>query len=489
MMLSSAYLWEMLNRAAMPMRFVSGDPYALGMAKAADSYQCTECGWTSVRWVGRCGECQAWGSIVERGAPKLQQVSSSVPTAAAVPITDVPADATKRQLTGIAELDRVLGGGVVPGAVVLLAGEPGIGKSTLLLEVAAKWASHNRRTLYVSGEESAAQVKLRAQRTGGLVDELYLASETDLGVVLGHIEQLDPTLMVLDSVQTVGTAEADGSPGGVTQVREVTGALVRVAKRRQLPVLIVGHVTKDGGIAGPRTLEHLVDVVLTFEGDKHSGFRMVRATKNRYGPADEVGCFEMGDAGIVEVADPSGLFTSRHTEPMPGTCVTVTLEGRRPLLAEVQALVAPSPYQTSPRRVTHGIDQSRIALTLAVLERKARIRLHQSDVYVSTVGGARLSDPSADLAAAVAIASAAVDRNYPQRVIALGEIGLAGDLRRVPGLERRLAEAARLGMELAVVPTGSRNLTVKVPKLAGMRVVEAPTLADALGVLDLRRTS
>lgn len=234
-------------------------------------------------------------------------------------------------------------------------------------------------------------------------------------------------------------------------------------------------------------LEHLVDVVLTFEGDKHSGFRMVRAVKNRYGPADEVGCFEMGDAGIVEVPDPSGLFTSRHTEPMPGTCVTVTQEGRRPLLAEVQALVAPSPYQTSPRRVSHGMDQSRVSLILAVLERKARFKLHQSDIYLSTVGGARLSDPSADLAAAVAIASAALDRNYPQRVVALGEVGLAGDLRRVPGLERRLGEAARLGMELAVVPTGSRNVTVKVPKLAGMRVVEASTLADALGVLDLRR--
>lgn len=457
------------------------------MAKTSDGYQCTECGWTTVRWVGRCGECQSWGSVVERGVPKVKQVSSVVPSSRAVPISDVPAEASQRRLTGIAELDRVLGGGVVPGAVVLLAGEPGVGKSTLLLEVAAKWASAKRRTLYVSGEESAAQVKLRAQRTGALVDDLYLASETDLGTVLGHIEQVNPSLMVLDSVQTVGTTEAEGSPGGVTQVREVTGALVRVAKQRQLPVLIVGHVTKDGGIAGPRLLEHLVDVVLTFEGDRHSGFRMVRATKNRYGPADEVGCFEMGDAGIVEVPDPSGLFLSRHAEPVPGTCVTVTLEGRRPLLAEVQALVAPSPYQTSPRRITHGIDQSRIGLILAVLERKARLRLSQSDVYVSTVGGARVSDPSVDLAAAVAIASAAVDRNYPQRVVALGEVGLAGDLRRVSGLERRLAEAARLGMELAIVPTGSRDVTVKVPKLAGMRVVEAATLADALGVLDLRR--
>lgn len=467
---------------------VRGERYGHTMARTTEAYHCTECGWTSLRWVGRCGECQTWGSVVERGAPKLKQVAAAKPSTRAVPISEVPSDSTRRHLSGIAELDRVLGGGVVPGAVVLLAGEPGIGKSTLLLELAAKWSASGRRTLYVSGEESAAQVKLRAERTGSLAEELYLAAETDLAAVLGHIEELDPTLMVLDSVQTVGTSEADGSPGGVTQVREVTGALVRVAKQRQLPVLIVGHVTKDGAIAGPRTLEHLVDVVLTFEGDRHSGFRMVRATKNRYGPADEVGCFEMGESGIVEVPDPSGLFMSRHVEPVPGTCVTVTLEGRRPLLAEIQALVAPSPMQTSPRRVSHGLDTARVNLILAVLERKAQVRLHNADVYVSTVGGAKVSDPSVDLAAAVAIASAAIDRNYPQRVVALGEIGLAGDLRRVPGLERRLSEAARLGMELAVVPTGSRDVTVRVPKLAGMRVVEAPTLSDALGVLDLRRS-
>lgn len=459
------------------------------MSKSAPGYACTECGWTSVRWVGRCGECQAWGSVAERGAPKLKQVASQVPSAKAVPIKEVALDATQRRLTGIGELDRVLGGGLVPGAVALLAGEPGVGKSTLLLEVAAKWALTGQRTLYVSGEESAAQVRLRAARTGALADELYMASETDLGTVLGHIEEVSPSLMVLDSVQTVGTAEADGSPGGVTQVREVTGALVRVAKRLGMAVVIVGHVTKDGAIAGPRLLEHLVDVVLTFEGDRHSGFRMVRATKNRYGPADEVGCFEMSETGIVEVTDPSGLFTTQHAEPVPGTCVTVTMEGRRPLLTEIQALVAPSPYQSSPRRTTHGLETSRVTMLLAVLERKARLRLSQSDVYVSTVGGARVSDPSVDLAAAVAIASATLDRNHPQRVIALGEVGLAGDLRRVPGLERRLAEAARLGFELAVVPTGSRDVTVKVPRLAGLRVVEAPTLAVALGVLDLRRRS
>ncbi|MBB1484001.1 DNA repair protein RadA [Tessaracoccus sp. MC1865] len=456
------------------------------MAKKQDTYNCTECGWTSVRWVGRCGECQAWGTVVERGAPRLRAVASSVPMQQAVPISQVPTDSAQRKLTTIAELDRVLGDGLVPGAVVLLAGEPGVGKSTLLLDVAAKWARSGEKTLYISGEESASQVRLRAERTGAVDDELYLASETDLGTVLGHMEQVRPSLLVLDSVQTISAADADGAPGGPSQVREITAAIARVAKRENMAAIIVGHVTKDGGIAGPRTLEHLVDVVLTFEGDRHSGFRMVRATKNRYGPADEVGCFEMSENGIVEVPDPSGLFTTAHNEPVPGTCVTVTLEGRRPLLAEIQALIAPSP-QSSARRTTHGLDGSRIAMVLAVLERKVKLPLSALDVYASTVGGARVTDPSADLAAAVAIASAALDRHYPKRLLALGEVGLAGDLRRVPGAERRLAEAGRLGFELAIIPTGSRDVTARVPKLGNLRVVEVPTLADALGVLDLRR--
>ena len=459
------------------------------MAKKQDSYQCTECGWSSTRWVGRCGECQAWGTVIERGAPKLRSVASSVPVDQAVPISQVPTHQAARRLTTIAELDRVLGDGLVPGAVVLLAGEPGVGKSTLLLDVAAKWARSGETTLYISGEESASQVRLRAERTGAMDDSLYLASENDLGTVLGHVESVRPSLLVVDSVQTIATAEADGAPGGPSQVREVTGALARVAKREGMAVIVVGHVTKDGAIAGPRTLEHLVDVVLTFEGDRHSGFRMVRATKNRFGPADEVGCFEMSETGIVEVPDPSGLFTTAHAEPVPGTCVTVTLEGRRPLLAEIQALVAPSPNQSSPRRTTHGLDNSRIAMVLAVLERKARLPLSAHDVYVSTVGGARVTDPSVDLSAAIAIASAALDRHYPRRLLALGEVGLAGDLRRVPGVERRLAEAGRLGFELAVVPRGSRDVTVKVPRLGGLRVVEVDSLADALGVLDLRRAT
>ena len=451
----------------------------LGMAKNASSFQCSECGWTTSRWVGRCGECQAWGSVAETSAPKLR-VGPSAPVTPATPIREVPMDAARAIPSGVGELDRVLGTGLTPGAVVLLAGEPGVGKSTLLLEVAASWAGRGRRTLYVSAEAPAAQVRLRAERIGAVSDHLYLAAESDLGAVLGHIEQLSPQLLVLDSVQTVGVPGTDGVPGGVAQVKEVAAALVRVAKLRALPVLLVGHVTKEGTVAGPRTLEHLVDVVLSFDGEVGSGFRTLRATKNRYGPADEVGCFEMVEAGIREVTDPSGLVAANQREPAPGTCLSVTLAGRRPLLTEVQALVAPSPSPV-PRRISHGFDGGRLAMLLAVLQRRVRLRLAHKEVYVATVAGTRLADPGTDLAVAVAIASAAVDQAFSEPVIALGEVGLAGELRRVPGLERRLAEAARLGFRIALVPAGSG---VRSP--GGLRVTEVGSLAAALAALNLR---
>ncbi len=412
-------------------------------------------------------------------APSRGSVAGAAVMSAARPIRDVPLHEAASTPTGVGELDRVLGSGLVAGAVVLLAGEPGVGKSTLLLDVAARWAVGGRRTLYVSAEESAAQVRLRAGRTGALHDQLFLAAETDLGAVLTHIEQLDPELLVLDSVQAVTVSGADGVAGGVAQVREVTNALVRVAKQRRLPVLLVGHVTKDGTVAGPRLLEHLVDVVLSFEGDRHSGLRLVRATKNRFGPADEVGCFEMTEGGIREVADPSHLFTSARAEPVPGTALTVTQEGRRPLLGELQALVAPSAAQT-PRRVTHGLEGGRVSVILAVLERKAKVRLHNKEVYVSTVGGARVVDPAADLAVALAVASAAAEHAFHRPLIALGEVGLSGEVRRVAGVERRIAEAARLGFGLALVPPGS-NIGLR-----GMRAVEVGTVAAAVDLLQLR---
>ncbi|HZO65119.1 MAG: DNA repair protein RadA [Kribbellaceae bacterium] len=459
------------------------------MAKAAaktgrSPYQCGECGWTTARWIGRCGECQAWGSVVEIGAPKASRVTAGPVSSPATPIAQVSAVEAASRSTGLAELDRVLGGGMVPGAVVLLAGEPGVGKSTLLLEVAARSARSGQRTLYVSGEESAAQVRLRAGRTDALVDELFLASETDLSAVVGQVDAVKPGLLVVDSVQTIAHPEVDGAPGGVTQVREVTGALVRLAKERNIAVVLVGHVTKDGAIAGPRMLEHLVDVVLAFDGDRHSGFRMVRATKNRFGPADEVGCFDLVDTGIVEVTDPTGLFVSRHTEPVPGTCVTVMMEGRRPLLAEVQALVGPS-NAPQPRRTTSGLESSRVAMVLAVLGSRVGIRLNDQEVYVATVGGVRINEPVVDLSVAIAVASSACGMAAHPGLVAIGEVGLAGEVRRVGGLEKRLAEAARLGFTKAIIPAEVPNWSremkpIDIQSKYGLKVYPAADIGNAL---------
>ena len=453
-------------------------------ARPRTSYRCTECGWAAPKWVGRCSECGAWGSLVESAQPRAAatRTTASPVTAPAIPIGQVPIEESRSRTSGVPELDRVLGGGLVPGAAVLLAGEPGVGKSTLLLEVAAQTARSGVRALYVSGEESAAQVRLRADRCRGVHHDLYLAAETDLGAVLSHIEQLRPELLVVDSVQTIAAEGVDGVPGGVTQVKEVAAALVRQAKNRGMATVLVGHVTKDGTIAGPRVLEHLVDVVLHFEGERATRLRMVRAVKNRFGPVDEVGCFDLSSEGITAVTDPSGLFVSRHHEPVAGTCVAVTLEGRRPILAEIQALVAPTPAER-PRRTTAGVESSRVAMVLAVLEARARVRLAHQDVFVSTVGGAQVREPAGDLATALAVASAARNMVVPREVVAIGEIGLSGELRRVPDLVRRLAEARRLGFEYAVVPS---EPGAPLPEIDGLDILPAPDLATALHVLDLR---
>jgi DNA repair protein RadA/Sms len=446
-------------------------------------HRCAECGWETAKWAGRCAECQAWGTVEPVGGAWAHTRAHSV-TAPARPITDIGGQPATARPSGVAELDRVLGGGMVPGAVLLLAGEPGVGKSTLLLEVAAQTANHGARTLYITGEESAAQVRLRAERTQSLTPGLLLAAETDLGAVLTHVDQIRPQLLVIDSVQAVASQEVDGVAGGVTQVREVAAMLARVAKERDIATVLVGHVTKDGSIAGPRLLEHLVDVVLQFEGDRSSSLRIVRAVKNRYGPVDEVGCFDLGDEGIVQIADPTGLFVSRHADPVPGTCVTVTQHGRRPILAEIQALVTPS-LGGSPRHSTSGLDSARVSMTIAVLRRRAGLRLSHADIFAATVGGARLADPSADLATAIAIASAASDRVVPQSMVALGEVGLAGELRRIPGLRKRLAEAARLGFTHAIVPSDLGPQPASRPDLTGLTVLDVPDLGQALRVLGL----
>ena len=462
----------------------------LGMATARSSkratYRCSECGWETAKWVGRCGECQAWGSVAEAAAPIGRTQATPVSTAA-VPIGTVSVTESERRTSGVPELDRVLGGGLVPGAAILLAGEPGVGKSTLLLEVAAQTARYGRRALYVTGEESASQVRLRADRTNAIQDELYLAAETDLGAVLTHIEESRPELIVVDSVQTIGASGVEGVPGGVTQVREVAAALIRVAKTRNITTVVVGHVTKDGAIAGPRVLEHLVDVVLHFEGARDSRFRMVRAMKNRFGPVDEVGCFDLSSEGIVAVTDPSGLFVETHHVSVPGTCVTVTMEGRRPLLAEIQALTVLGAEERA-KRTTSGLDGSRLAMILAVLQRHARVGLSGRDVFASTVGGARISDPAADLALALAVASSHTGTPTPRGVVALGEIGLAGELRRVRDLDQRLSEAARLGFTVAVVPADPGAPVPTRPnerEVDGMRVFEVHSISGALEFLRL----
>ncbi|WP_028280541.1 DNA repair protein RadA [Arthrobacter sp. H5] len=446
----------------------------------APAYRCGECGWTTAKWVGRCGECQAWGTVEETstaGAPR-----TTAATTVALPaqrIADVDATTAAYQPTEVGELDRVLGGGLVPGAVILVAGEPGVGKSTLLLDVAARVARLGKTVLYVTGEESSAQVKLRAERIGALADSLYLTAESDLGQALGQVEKLEPSLLIVDSVQTLSSAAVDGSAGGVTQVREVAASLISAAKSRGMTTLLVGHVTKDGSIAGPRLLEHLVDVVCQFEGERHSRLRLMRAVKNRYGPTDEVGCFDLTDSGIVGLADPSGLFVSRTKEPVAGTCITVTLEGRRPLLAEVQALLAET-SNAQPRRATSGLDSSRVSMLLAVLQRRASLQLHKDDSYVATVGGVKLSEPSTDLSIALAIASAKTNQPLAPRMIAFGEVGLAGEVRPVPGITRRILEAERLGFTHAVVPE-SPNGPGPIP--AGFTVREVTTVTEALELL------
>lgn len=426
------------------------------MASPKTNFVCSECGWQTAKWVGRCGECQAWSTMVEtvagaRGLGAAKQIKAVVVAGnnSAKPITDVSTESVTAWPTGVAEFDRVLGGGIVPGAVILLSGEPGVGKSTLLLEVAAHTANAGKRVLYVSGEESVGQIKLRAERTGALNPNIYLASENDLATVLGQIEAIAPELLIVDSVQTISAAEIDGAAGMPSQIREVAANLIRVAKERDLPLVLVGHVTKDGNIAGPRALEHLVDVVCHFEGDRQTSLRFVRSMKNRFGPTDEVGCFEMTGEGIAEVPDPSGLFLSRSETPVSGTCVTVTVEGRRALIAEVQALVVKS-SAPQPRRVTNGVDASRVAMLLAVLERRAGLRVGELDVYVSTVGGVKLTEPAADLAIAIAIASAVNDKPIAHNLAAYGEISLAGEIRKVSNDKLRANEANRLGFSRSV---------------------------------------
>ncbi|MDY5839264.1 MAG: DNA repair protein RadA [Corynebacterium camporealensis] len=451
-------------------------------------HTCSECGFVSPKWLGRCPECGSWGTLQESqpvakssssaaaAATTGQMTKGLTPTSPATPITKIGASATKTLNTGIGELDRVLGKGIVPGSVVLMAGEPGVGKSTLLLEVASRWASLDRKALYVTAEESAGQVRARAERTGALHDTLYLAAESNLDVVFGHVDQLKPSLIIVDSVQTMHAAGVEGVAGGVAQSRAVTAALTTLAKTTGIPVMLVGHVTKDGNVAGPRVLEHLVDVVLNFEGDRQSSLRMLRGIKNRFGATDEVGCFEQTAGGIREVADPSGLFLSHRGSTPDGSAVTVAMDGVRPILAEVQALTV-DPVAKNPRRVVTGLDNNRVPMVLAVLQARAGQRTNDKDAYVATVGGMKITETATDLAVALATWSSLHEKPLPPRTVVIGEVGLAGELRRVPNLDRRLMEAARLGYKSAIVPAGEVEAN-------GLKVRQVGTLSEAIALLD-----
>ena len=452
-------------------------------AKERPAYRCTDCAATVGKWVGQCPQCSAWGTLAEtapvRALPGLRtSVTGSPPEHPARPLAEVVADRTPRELTGLAEFDRVLGGGLVAGQVVLLAGEPGVGKSTLVAAVAHRMALRNEtaNVLYVSGEESVEQISVRARRTGSVAPGILLADETDLGALLGHVEAHDPVLLIVDSVQAIASSSVDGRAGGMSQVQEVTSVLVRLAKSRRLPLLLIGQSTRENSVAGPRALEHMVDTVLTFEGDKHTTLRMLRAVKNRYGPADEVVCFEQADDGLREVPDPSALFRSSREVPVPGTAVAVSVDGRRAVPAEVQALVAATP-SANPRRGVTGLDSSRVAMLLAVTEREAGYKLDR-DVFVATVGGARLSDPATDLAVCLAVASAASSIPMPRDIAVIGEVALSGDIRPVGHLAQRVAEAARIGYHRILVPPGARAQLTSVP--SGVAVVELPHLSRAL---------
>jgi DNA repair protein RadA/Sms len=430
------------------------------MSRPRAIYTCTECGTQQPRWLGRCPGCGAWQSLVEESAaaelPRRRDLLELEPQSGAgkpIPLAEVDPSGAPRIATGIAELDRVLGGGLVPGSVVLLGGEPGIGKSTLCLQLATQLERGSGPVLYVTGEESLEQVRLRAERLGEIPDSLLAVSETRVESLAGPWRELRPALVLIDSIQTMSTEWVESAPGSVAQVRESAALLAATAKAHGTVLVLVGHVTKEGAIAGPRVLEHLVDAVLTFEGDRGHAFRLLRATKNRFGSTQEVGVFTMGETGLSAVANPSELFLAERHPGAPGSVIVPIIEGSRPMLLEIQALVAPAGYATA-RRTCLGIDDARVALLLAVLDRRSEVDLLSCDVYVNVTGGVRVAEPAADLGVALALASSRLDLPVPVDVAACGEVGLGGEIRRVGRIPLRLREAARLGFERVLLPAG-----------------------------------
>ncbi len=457
------------------------------MAKEKTVYVCSACGYETPRWMGKCPGCNAWNTMEEQ-APQAS-VSQAAPVKAnkqrggtgakALRLDEIPEENAARASTGIGELDRVLGGGVVEGSLMLVGGDPGIGKSTLLLQVSEHLARQGARVLYISGEESARQIKMRARRLGVAADSLLILSENAMDAAEKRWEEIQPDYMIIDSIQTMYRPDMASAPGSVSQVRECASLLMRMAKTTGCAVFLVGHVTKEGAIAGPRILEHMVDVVLYFEGDRQHDHRILRAVKNRFGSVNELGLFEMHEKGMLPVANPSEMLLSERAKNVPGSCVIPAIEGSRPMLVDVQALALQTAYGT-PRRTTNGFDAGRLALLLAVLEKRAGVSLFNQDVYVNVAGGLSLSEPAADLALCAAVASSVRDVCIPGDWAVMGEVGLAGEIRAVSQCERRLSECARLGFTSAVLPReNARHL--KAPE--SMRVYGVETLAEALSIL------
>ena len=447
------------------------------MAKPRTVYSCQQCGFQSPRWLGRCPDCQAWNTLVEeREETEAPAARYAVKTAVsdAQPITSLHSTSETRRLSGIGELDRVLGGGVVPGSVVLIGGDPGIGKSTLVLQALAA-LSQGATTLYVSGEESPQQIKMRADRLGIRADQLLVLAETSLERIVAQTKRVAPAVIAIDSIQTVFTEHLTSAPGSIGQVRECAGQLVLLAKGSNSSTFLVGHVTKEGSFAGPRVLEHMVDTVLYFEGDRGHAFRILRAVKNRFGSTNEIGVFAMKEDGLQPVANPSELFLAERPVEVPGSVVVASLEGTRPILVEVQALVSPTSFGT-PRRTTLGIDPNRVALLIAVLEKKMGLHLIGQDVFVNVAGGVRLDDPAVDLGVIAAVASSFLDKPVHPRTLLIGEVGLAGEVRAVGQIETRVGEATKLGFTRCILPESSRR---QLPAFEGVEILGVSTLNQA----------
>ena len=455
------------------------------MAKVKSTFECTACGYQTPRWVGKCPGCGGWNTleesleaVPEKTAGKIAANQRPGTGAVPLPLKDIPEDTTLRSSTGISELDRVLGGGIVEGGLILIGGDPGIGKSTLLLQVCDHLAQEGKRVLYVSGEESARQIKLRAKRLG-MESEIYVLAENALDAVEAKIRELQPDTAVIDSIQTMYRPEMTSAPGSVSQIREGTSLIMRLCKETGTSVFLVGHVTKDGAIAGPRMLEHMVDVVLYFEGDRQQDYRLLRAVKNRFGSVNELGVFRMTGQGMEVVENPSEELLSHRAQGASGSTVFCGMEGSRPLLCDVQALTSPTFYGT-PRRAVNGADSGRVAMLLAVLEKRANQRTYNQDVYINVAGGLELSEPGADLAICVAVASSLKDKPVGPEVAVMGEVGLAGEVRTVPQCERRVSECARLGFTTIIVPR-SNAIRIKAPQ--GVKVIGVDTVAQAMSVI------